>query len=111
MDNFALSPVSTGVWTGKAKANVIVSVRSTNSNATKMHDAAYPDDTAITVSNNQSTFAISDDNKSHTLNVAITPPANPDNWSIVEVGANGTTQTLASFLAGDSVGAIEIKPE
>ena len=106
-----LSLVSTGVWTGKAKDNVIVSVRSTNNNATKMHDAAYPDDTAITVTNNQSTFAITNDNKTHTLNVAISPPANPDNWSIVEVGTEGGTQTLASFLAGDSVGAIQIKPK
>ena len=111
MSNFVLSLVSTGVWTGKAKANVSVSVRSTNNNATKMHDAAYPDDTVITVANNQFTFAITDDNKTHTLNVAISPPANPDNWSIVEVGTEGGTQTLASFLAGDSVGAIQIKPK
>lgn len=111
MSNFVLSLVSTGVWSGKAKANVTVSVRSTNNNATKMHDAAYPDDTAITVTNNQSTFTISDDNKTHALNVAISPPASPDNWSIVEVGADGTTQTLASFLAGDSVGGIQIKPK
>jgi hypothetical protein len=111
MANFVLSPVSTGVWTGKAKANVVASIRSTNNNATKMHDAAYPDDTANAVNNNQSTFAIADDQKDHTLNVGITPPANPDNWSIVEVGADGTTQTLADLLAGVSVGAVEIKPK
>lgn len=111
MDNFVLSRVSAGVWTGTAKATVVVSVRSTSNNATKMHDAAYPDETAITVKNNQSSFAIADDQKSHTLNVAITPPANPDSWSIVEVGADGTTQTLANFLAGVGVGAVEIKPK
>jgi hypothetical protein len=111
MANFVLSPVTPGVWTGKAKANVTVSVRSSDSNATKLDDAAYPDDTSITVNNNQSTFAIAGDQKDHTLNVGVTPPANPDNWSIVEIGADGTAQKLADFLAGVGVGAIEIKPQ
>lgn len=110
MASFVLEPVSPGIWTGKAGAKVCVSVRSVNGNATTLHDAAYPDGTAINVAAGNACFNITDDGNNHTLDVAIIPPAFPDDWSLVEIAPDETTQDLLDVLAGQSVGAIIIQP-
>jgi hypothetical protein len=109
--NFVLTSTTPGIWTGKAGSNVVVSVRSVNANSTTLHDAAYPDGTAITnIANGNATFSISQDGKKHNLTVGITPPPVPDDWSMVEVGADGTTQDLLDVFAGQALGSIVIVP-
>lgn len=107
--NFVLTPVQPGVWTGKAGKSVTVSV-SSSGNLTKMHDAAYPDDTDLPVSSNKATFTIASDGNSHDLGVGITPPASPQPWTMVEVGKDGSTQRLIGAIAGQPDAVVTIKP-
>jgi hypothetical protein len=110
VSNFVLISVGPGVWKGTAGETVQINVESDDANATKLLNAAYPGGTAINPDQqNKFEFKISDDASAHTLTVQIAPPAAPDDWQIVEVGKDGTTQELAGFDAGDPDGDVVIQ--
>jgi hypothetical protein len=110
MANFVLTKVSPGIWKGKAGDSVTVDVRSENANATKMNSAAYAKKLLTKDESGNTAFEIASDGKKHSLNVQIVPPPQPDNWFIVEVGQDKTTQTLLSVTAGQPMGEVVIQP-
>jgi hypothetical protein len=112
MANFVLTRVSPGVWTGSANASVTIDVRSANANATTMNSAAYPDGTALKKNaDGTATLKIAADGKPHDLSVDIVPAVPPDDWTIVEVGADKTTQNLLGLVAGQPLGGVTIQPK
>ncbi len=110
MANFVLQYIDDGIWQGPPNAKVTLGVESEDDNDSTLLGAAYPHGTQLKPSDAGTvSFNIASD-AAHSLAVSITPAVPPDDWSIVEVAPDGSTQSLLDMAAGAQVGGIVIRP-
>lgn len=91
--NFVLSPAEEINWQGSTNAQVTIQVVPIGTTKIRLDQPAYPDDTPLASAGDKATLKV--ESGRHDLNVNITPRNEPPVvWSVVEIGKDGTSQTL-----------------